>query len=160
VAADGAKGIEHLSREVEPRHAPALEGRRVHLTERHAAARHLRLLEALVAAPGERVAGEPLHQRPALLAPELRQLAPLLHPHLLEELLREPGREVIPEDAEDARRAPCLKPLVPGLGVQGAPLHKERLSRPARLAGTHGEVGDVEHRGAAVPAMGEEKSAC
>src|SRR5688572_26298905 len=44
VAADRAEAVQDLTAEEEPRHHPAFQRARVHLAQRHPAARHLRLL--------------------------------------------------------------------------------------------------------------------
>ncbi len=118
------------------------------------------LAVALVARPGEGIAGERLDQAAALLAAELGEARRAVDPGVGEErvgqAVRAGARRSRPDDGA-ARPRGSRRSQASASSV--GPLHEDRLRRAAGQARAHGEVRDVEHRRAAVAAMGEEKAA-
>ena len=142
---------------VEPGVPPALQRPRVHLRQAHPAARHLRLLVALVSGPRQLAAHQHLDQPAALLPAELRQRSGRSDTGRLGQRVGEPLGQLAPEHPGD--RTGPLRPErgLPRRLVETGPLHREPGAGVTLQARAHQDVGDVEHRRAAVPAVGEEE---
>ena len=158
MAADGAERVEDLAAEEEAGGEAALQGAGIDLGEGHAAAGDLGLAVALVARPGEGMIGEGLDEPAPLVPTELRERTRALHARVFEEGLGEPVGEMAAEESEGGARGLAEEP-VPGVGIQIGPLDVERLPGAAGQPGTDGQMGEVEDRGAAVAAVGEEEAA-
>src|SRR5688500_9340515 len=117
VAADRAERVEQLAAEEEAGMASALQGPRIDLVERNAAAGDLRLAEALLARPGRHVAAQPLDEREAILARQRRHPLIAGQAGLGDQLLRQAIRHRGPEPRHDETVA-ALQRHVPG-GVVG-----------------------------------------
>src|SRR5690606_26103673 len=73
------------------------------------------------------------------------------------EPLREPAREMPCEEGRDGAGS-ALQALVPDVGVRLRPRHEQFLAAPA-VAPPDGEMGRIEDRRAAPPAVREEEAA-
>ena len=158
VAADGAEGVEDLAAEEEAGVEAAFHRAGIDLGEGHAAAGDLGLGVPFVARPGEGMVGEGRDQPEPLLAAELGERAAALDSRVREERLGQAIGQVAAEQAEHGPRA--LAQEAPSQAAASSSVHCTRkgCGGAPREAGAHRQVGDVQHRRAAVAAMGEEES--
>jgi hypothetical protein len=114
---------------------------------------------ALIAVPRQCESNERVDEPQSIGPREVRERAARIELDRRHQRLRQPLGQAVANGAKDRPRALRPERRIPHSVVEPGPSYDNTRRRAALEARAHGDVGDVEHRRAAVSAVREEESA-